>query len=481
MQQPSCEQRDDAKGAQSFLRRLSAALPRRSDGGNRATLRQRAADIRALMVRIDDRLLLLPAAYMLVLGAILLTNSTDAATFSYVAVLVPIATLTILPFARQTLLTSRIFWAVGTYLLAIAVASILNPDIPNWLLNRIPRMSPMVLYFVIITAFLTVRSRLGFTNFMLLCIAVLVASALINIGWFLATRSFSPEAPDEFRLLGNLGMPLTRNATNLSITYAIYCAAAVAMIFDEVALWRRILFGFFGLSLLIGVLMTQSRSAYIALLLSVMLLASSLRRPARMALVGCLAITVFVLLLLLVPPARQVIDARGFSHRPEIWLRYFAMAEHRPFFGYGVSPTIAQVISDGLVVDQAHNIVLSALVRGGLFGCVAMMAMLTQSIYWGYRFWATIRRIAPLCMLVAMTTASMFDYELLASNPSWEWVTFWLPIGVAVGLEMSGRSETAERSQGTPADENKPWLISFSAAVETSPLTSSSASSRKRS
>jgi O-antigen ligase len=363
-----------------------------------------------------------------------------------------------LPFTRQALTTSRIFWVVAVYLLAIAVASALLPDMPQWLLNRPLRMSPMVLYFVIITASLTMHSRLGFANFLLLCTAILATSEIINIAWFVSTRPFQPDFPDTFRLTASLGMPLTENATNLSITYAVYSAGSFAMIRDEPTSWRRILFGFFGVTLLIGVLMTQARSAYLAVLLSVLVLvlAGSRGRPPRIALVGGIAFAAVVLvLLLLVPTFRHVIDSRGVSHRPEIWLYYLRMAAHRPFLGYGMAPNIDQILSDGSVIPQPHNIVLSALIRGGIIGCAAMMAVLAQCLYWSYRASTTFGQIAPLCMLIAMTTASMFDYQLLPTNPSWEWVTFWLPTGIAIGLETAGRSAISPCSWKPAMRENE--------------------------
>jgi O-antigen ligase len=418
---------------------------------------------RAALTRFSDRFNILPAAYIALFASIVLTNSLDMPTFFYVAVVIPLAIMTVLPFVCRVLLTSRIFWAVSIYLLVLCIASFLLPDIPQWLLNRPLRMSPMILCFVIITAFLAVPSRTGFAYFMLACTSALAVNVIINIAWFVATVPFLADSVSAFRLMGTLGMPAARNSTGLSITYAVYCAAALAMIRDDSVAWRRMLFALFAAVLLIGALATQARSAYLAIVVSVLVLARSLSLPGRVAALG--GILVAATVLMTTPYGRDVIAARGFSYRPEIWMDYLAMMAHAPFFGFGVRPDIEIVVSGGVGVDQPHNIVLSAFIRGGLIGGAAMATILVECLYWSYRFYLSYRIITPLCMLAAMTTACMFDYQLLPSNPSWEWVTFWLPVGIAVGLEVAGRqaakSPVAEYPRSCEIAEQGHWPSSL--------------------
>jgi hypothetical protein len=39
-----------------------------------------------------------------------------------------------------------------------------------------------------------------------------------------------------------------------------------------------------------------------------------------------------------------------------------------------------------------------------------------------------------------MVACGMFDYNLLITPPDWPWVTFWLPIALAVGAETYVRN-----------------------------------------
>lgn len=448
---PNCGNLGNTK-AESF--RLPGAASSRRFVLHRARgamLWERIAAGQAAITRLGDRLLLLPAAYFVLMAAILLTNSIDAPTFLYVAVVIPIATLTLLPFAWRVGASSRIFWAIAVYLFVIGIASVVLPDIPQRILNRHLRMSPMILYFVIITACLTVRSRRGFAYFLLLLISLLSISAAVNSVTFIREHPFSMAALPDFRLLGSLGMPESTNATSLSITYAVYFAAALAMASNDSALWRRIIFAGLAVVMLAGVLMTQARSAYLAVALSAAAVlagaafAGAMSRRTTIALL--LGVASVAIIVLLVPDARRVVAGRGFSHRPEIWVDFVSMMTHHPLLGYGITPDIHQVMRDGEIVDHPHNIVLSSLVRGGIIGGAAMLTIFLGCLYWSWRFWMASGQIAPLCMMVAMATASMFDYELPATNPSWAWVTFWVPIGIGIGTELVGRS--AIEHQGT--------------------------------
>jgi O-antigen ligase len=392
--------------------------------------------------------LLLPAAYMVVFGYILLSNDIEIPRFTYVAVVMPLAATVALPFAWRVLTTSRLFWAVFAYLLAIGIASVLLPDISDRIFNRHLRMSPMILYFLIVTAFLTARSRPALVRLMLGCVVTVAVSAAINMVSFVGSHPFSVASLRDYRLMATLGMPEYGNATNISITYAVYCIAGLAMMTDDDLRWRRILFAAGAAVLFVAVLMTQARSAYGAIGLSVMVLAGSQSRATRVALI--IGVVLTAALLLFTPYVDKAMLARGFSYRPELWADYLTMSLKGPMFGYGITPDIDQSMNDGRIVDQPHNIVLSALVRGGVIGALAMVTVLLGGIYWTFRRWRSAGQITPLCLMVAMTTASMFDYQLLATNPTWPYVTFWLPIGIAIGAEVVERAAGAQRPDGTP-------------------------------
>jgi O-antigen ligase len=382
---------------------------------------------------------LLAVPVIATLAAMLLTNNNDAPRIIYVVAVLPLALPITLRFGSQVVLRSRIFWGAALYLLAVGIASFLNPDVSEKLFNRHIRTGPMAMYFMVIIAYLASRSRQEFANFFLGCCGLLAISAAINIGAYVATHDFVLAELTNYRLITTLGMPAYNNATNVSATYAVYCAGAMAMVQDDIPPWRRALFLLSATILLIGVVMTQARSAYVAVAVSAVVLAGSLSRRAAILVIG---IGILIAVGVALTPYAREFNFRGASHRPEIWADYLAMAAQRPFLGYGMAQ-IDQTIADGIVVGQPHNLLLSALVTGGIFGAAGMALMLGGSLYWAFRYRASGGQIAPLCMLIAMTTAGMFDYQLLASNPEWPWITFWFPIGIGIGAEVAVRTAKA--------------------------------------
>ena len=97
----------------------------------------------------------------------------------------------------------------------------------------------------------------------------------------------------------------------------------------------------------------------------------------------------------------------------------------------------------GFEIYHAHNLLISALVRGGLLSLAGMALMLGGGLYWS---WTYARRSGDpiiLAMMVAISVAGMFDYELLLKPTEWSWVAFWLPIGLAAGAELAVRRDRA--------------------------------------
>ena len=82
---------------------------------------------------------------------------------------------------------------------------------------------------------------------------------------------------------------------------------------------------------------------------------------------------------------------------------------------------------------------LSAWFRGGIVGACAMGFILCGGILWARRYWLCHGDVVPLCVMVTIAMAGMFDYQLLVTYPTWPWVTFWLPFGLCVGAEMATR------------------------------------------
>jgi O-antigen ligase len=373
------------------------------------------------------------AGYVGCFATVLLTNARSAYAFDVYLFALLAAPFITLQFAANALRRSIIFWACAVYLTAIGLASFAFPVDDPHLLSRHFRLIPLILSFLLVTGTLIQCSPKGMRDLMLTCATVVAASAAINMIAFVVNSGVPPEI-SIYRLVAVLGMPAYWNSTNVSATYLVYYAGAAAALFEpQLDRLRKGLFALAAAILLLALLMTQARSAYLAAAVSSALIAATNRR-GRYALL--LAICVLGLLVAL-PATREILFARGVSLRPEIWVSYFQMAEEHPLFGYGILYDINRALPDGNVIDQPHNLVLAAEVHGGLAAFGAMLIMLFGGIYWAARDWMGSKRLIQLSMIVAIVTAGMFDYHLLGTYPEWPWVTFWFPIALCISSEVN--------------------------------------------
>src|SRR5215469_10435203 len=168
---------------------------------------------------------LLPRAYIVCLCSMFLVTRNTLPQTLYYAVVLPLAALSALRFARRTARSSTIFWAVAIYLLAIALSSLLQPavDLPH--LGGYVRRTAMVLTFLLATAYLAAGSR-RFLPIALTALSITGAvSALVNIAILLSTRPLGSGLAN-LRLVATIGLPENTNSTNIALTYAVLLVGA---------------------------------------------------------------------------------------------------------------------------------------------------------------------------------------------------------------------------------------------------------------
>jgi O-antigen ligase len=208
---------------------------------------------------------------------------------------------------------------------------------------------------------------------------------------------------------------------------------------------ERLLFSASAAVLSVALILTESRSGFVAAILGCAVVAVCGRRWSRIAF--AVAALLVVAVVAASPHLRDLLLVRGASYRPELWSAYLAMGMERPFAGVGLLANIDRPMSDGYVVDQPHNLVLAGFVRGGIAGALAMLAMIGVGIYQAARYWRATRNAIPLALIVTMFGYGMLDYQLLATYPAWPWITFWFPIGVCVGVETLLRTGAAPAAE----------------------------------
>ena len=378
-------------------------------------------------------------ACMACLAALFFPSGEQHSRLIFLLFVLPLAGLALFSPGRRVLTNSSVLWACGVYLLAMGFASLIEPDALPRDVWRQFRLSVLIFVFVLLIGSL-VAGYPRFTKrfFFIVGIAV-AASAAINI--FLYFQYIAPvhfRSILDYRLKSSIGMPAYANATNLSATYAVFFMGMIAtVVHGRLAPVPRALLALCAGIMLFAILLTQARSALLAVLvgLAVLLLQASpqIRR------FGTWAAVVAVGLVAATPMAWEALLGRGSSHRFEVWTKFLALITERPLTGYGSFSPIGITTDGGAFLDQSHNLVLSAWFRGGIVSACAMGFVLCGGILWARRYSLWSGDVVPLCVIVTIAMAGMFDYQLLVTYPTWPWVTFWLPFGLCVGAEMATR------------------------------------------
>jgi O-antigen ligase len=297
----------------------------------------------------------------------------------------------------------------------------------------------LILSFVLAVGYVAAQSRRSLMILMSAMVLAVALNAAINIAAFIPNL-YETATLDVGRLLAGVGLPDYRNSTNLSAMYAVYMAGAMALIVNaEMSRWLRAALAVAIAVLLTALVMTQARGGLVAVLAVCAMLAVLMSWRTRIWLLVAIALALVVTAI--IPELRHAILVRGSSYRPELWDAYLHMAVKQPFFGYGPFANIDQTMHDGFVVDQPHNLVLGAQIRGGVAAALGMLTILAGGVYWSARYWRRTKDIVPLCVAVAMITFGIFDYQVMPSYPAWPWITFWLPFGLWIGVEVVMRGE----------------------------------------
>jgi len=299
------------------------------------------------------------------------------------------------------------------------------------------------------TAYLS-KKHLDFERAMFLWGGLILAgSAALNMVLF----SLDPNPPIPGRLTPLTGFPGNQVATTIALTYGVFLIGLLTTTdWPAAGRLRRIATTVTGAVLLGAMVWTQSRGAMLGTLAGAFVYGFhrlSRRVLWTLAALACLAV---VGLIVLVPAVNKSLVGRGNNYRLEVWSSYLIMAAERPLLGYGQRANIQVTMSDGAVIDHPHNLVLSGSIMGGVFGGASMLVLILGGLYWGWVSATRRRSATTLCIFVVIAVAGLTDYALVVSPPNWYWITFWLPIGLAIGSEISAR----QMSYGTVLPPDSP-------------------------
>lgn len=190
--------------------------------------------------------------------------------------------------------------------------------------------------------------------------------------------------------------------------------------------------------LIAAVALTGSRAAFVALGFGMAVLVGSHVVRRRLPLV----VGVLVLALLVAgftafawfsEDLRAVVFPRGDSFRLLIWGETLARVSESPWFGLGI------LTSDDIQVGTTtfhhpHNLYLSVLAQGGLFGLLLFLWLLVRVLRELLRSVGEPDARFALAVLGLALPAYLLDGHELLDKVSDSWFLIWLPVAIALGL-----------------------------------------------
>lgn len=311
--------------------------------------------------------------------------------------------------------------------------------------------SLFVLLMMIITTDLIARDEDFLKTFGLFVSVAAAIGVFINAAAFYSSPAFPGGSIFATRLQGVPGFTAYYNPNVVGAIYAAACVLGASLLSSSVLSRREFMTAAAATSVLfVAVILSQSRSALIAMMAGIVVAVCLGRNRRRMAWFG-LGVIVVLAALWLWTPLFGALAERGVSLRPTVWAYYWNMALERPWLGYGLSHDVTMMMPDNMNPMNAHNIILSALVRGGVLAAVILVSLVMACLYYAWNAWRDSGVVMPLVLMMSAATATTVDYEITATALGWPWLLFWVPVGICLGVAVRGRSHAVPSPVGKHA------------------------------
>lgn len=182
------------------------------------------------------------------------------------------------------------------------------------------------------------------------------------------------------------------------------------------------------------VLLTQSRGAMLGCAAAILVAVVAL--PPRLSLAFCgLAAAAGAAILIADPRWFDILYSRGDGQRLALWRHYLELSRERLWLGHGLDFDVAYRLGNG-TIHTPHNILLAALVRGGLAGlfslAVALAGAVLAALSAARRGWWM-----PVTVLATSLVLTSVDHEMIPTEFGFYWYLFWLPLGLAAAAALA--------------------------------------------
>ena len=337
------------------------------------------------------------------------------------------------PLKTFAVFRSSIFVFACVYGAAISISSIMYPS-PSigWFLD-ISKYLASILFFLAISSRLTNQSKRDMEILCALICLIVTINAAFNIYLYFIHM---PNIYDftEIRFTPSLGRAPDRYPTTCALTYALFFGIASCLIIQNRTLVGRAIFLGSATVLLFATILTQSRGPLVASFLALTVISFFLSPKMRDIVI--LIIGLIVSGFLLIPKIGLHSLQRGENARFDVWKKFFALATSRPIFGYGERIEFHVEIINSEIIGHAHNIYLSALIRGGIIAFGALISTLILSLKYAIIYLKSDLNFIPFSAILTLAVAGCVDFDLIVFLSDWQWPSIWFVIALGISSEI---------------------------------------------
>lgn len=248
--------------------------------------------------------------------------------------------------------------------------------------------------------------------------------------------------------LADHGRPFANFAQPNTLSTFLFMGLLAILYFYEKNYFNKVCAGLLGLVFIFGIVLTQSRTAWITIpFLVIWWLWKSTAFHAKIGkLALCLWIAVFILFIYITPMIAQQLDIANTSNfierattgygRIAIWQQMILAIQEKPWFGYGWHQvSVAQLnimpfFPIHEMTKHSHNIILELIISNGLPLAILIIFFISYWLWSLSKFANNVEITIALAMVGVVMVHAMFEYPL-------EYAFFLLPIGFLLGLILS--------------------------------------------
>ena len=328
---------------------------------------------------------------------------------------------------------STVFVSSCLYILSLNFSTFMypSPDL-GWFLVAL-KFSFLLIFYLSITVYLFQECPGRFDVFLIFLVFFISLNACINLYFYFVSLD-AIASLFSTRFYPTFGFVPDNYITTSAMTYGLFFLISIHLFYLKKNHAIKSALLLCCLLLASALMLTQSRGSVIACILSLLITVFPNVRKVRLTHVFCGFLFIFTFMF--AAQSDGGIFARGASNRLEVWTKFINLSLDRPIFGYGQRIEFVVHIFDGETLGHAHNILLGSLIRGGLVSNISLICILVSCMYVACKFCKVSGNKLPLNINIYIFMVGLFDFEILALPPNWQWISFWMPIAMCSYIEI---------------------------------------------